>query len=48
MQTCQRREDPVQPRRLLRLVVTAVVCGYILGVAAIETNLGETDSSICC
>jgi AraC-like DNA-binding protein len=38
----QWREDLVQPRRLLRLVVTAVVCGYILGVVTIETSMGGT------
>jgi AraC-like DNA-binding protein len=33
------REDLVRPRRLLRLVVTAVVCIYILAVVILETAL---------
>ncbi|MEH6611343.1 MAG: helix-turn-helix domain-containing protein [Halioglobus sp.] len=37
----QWREDLVQPRRLLRLVVTIVVCTYILVVVVVESVLGS-------
>jgi AraC-like DNA-binding protein len=35
----QWRQDLVQPRRLLRLTVTVVVCTYILGVVVVESIL---------